>query len=103
MTIGEALDSFDAEVAEPMALTPRTAYLRTTRLLRLQLGDRVADPLDALTADDLRAFVVWHRAHGLSDDAEGTRKAAVHIARLGEWLDLEVSRDELRALAPDGA
>lgn len=103
MTIGDALDAFEAEVVEPMAITPRTAYRRTVRLLRLQLGDRVADPREALTADDLRAFVTWHRAHGLSDDAEGTRKAAVHVARLGAWLDLAVSRDELRALAPDGA
>ena len=103
MTIGDALDAFEAEVVEPMAITPRTAYRRTVRLLRLQLGDRVVDPRDTLTADDLRTFVTWHRAHGLSDDAEGTRKAAVHVARLGAWLDLAVSRDELRALAPDGA
>ena len=77
MTIGDALDAFEAEVVEPMAITPHTAYRRTVRLLRLQLGDRVADPREALTADDLRAFVTWHRAHGFSDDAEEIGRAHV--------------------------
>lgn len=108
MTIDEALAAFEDDVVAGLAFTPATAYRRTARLVRLQLGDRVGDPLDTLTADDLRAFVVWHRAHGLADDAEGTRKAAVHVARLGAYLaeregrdDLALPRDELRALAPD--
>ena len=108
--IAEALDAFESEWIATLSFTPQTAYRRTLRLLRMELGARIDDPLDTLTADDLRAFVTWHRAHGLSDDAEGTRKAAVHIARLGAFLaerygapDLALPRDELRALAPDGA
>ena len=108
MTVDEALAAFDAEIVEPMGVTPKSAYRRTVRLVRMQLGPRIAEPVDALTADDLRAFVLWHRAHGLTDDAEGTRKAAVHVARLGAWLaehggraELAIPRDDLRALAPD--
>lgn len=108
MTIGEALDAFDAEWIAPLAFTPQTAYGRTIRLLRMHLGERVNQPLDTLQPDDLRTFVTWHRAHALADSAEGTRKAAVHVARLGEFLaerygmpDLAIPRDELRALAPD--
>ncbi|MGI9116580.1 MAG: hypothetical protein ACR2JV_02945 [Gaiellales bacterium] len=107
-TIAEALDAFEGEWVETLAFTPQTAYRRTLRLLRMELGARVDDPLDTLAADDLRRFVTWHRAHGLADSAEGTRKAAVHVARLGEFLgerygapDLAIPRDELRALAPD--
>ena len=110
MTVAEALDAFDAEVVEPLGITPQTAYRRTLRLLRHELGARADAPLDDLIADDLRGFVVWHREHGLTDDAAGTRKAAVHVARLGAFLaeragrpELAVPRDELRALAPDGA
>jgi hypothetical protein len=108
VTIAEALDAFDAEVVAALSFTPQSAYRRTTRLLRHELGDRCAAPLDDLGADDLRAFIAWHRAHGLTDDAAGTRKAAVHVARLGDFLaercgraDLAIPRDELRALAPD--
>ena len=108
MTVDEALAAFEAEVVEPMGVTPQSAYRRTVRLVRMQLGERVAEPVDELNADDLRAFVRWHREHGLTDDAEGTRKAAVHVARLGAWLaehggraELAIPRDELRALAPD--
>ena len=108
MTIGEALDAFEVEWVDPLAFTPQTSYRRTLRLLRLELGARVDDPLESLAPDDLRNFVLWHRAHALSDSPEGTRKAAVHIARLGEFLgehygapDLAIPRDELRALAPD--
>ncbi len=108
MTIGEALDAFEGEWIETLAFTPQTSYRRTLRLLRMELGDRVGEPLDTLKPDDLRAFVVWHRAHALADSAEGTRKAAVHIARLGDFLgerygmpDLAIPRDDLRALAPD--
>ena len=108
ITIAEALDAFEDEWIESLAFTPHTSYRRTLRLFRMELGDRVEQPLDTLKADDLRAFVLWHRAHSLADNAEGTRKAAVHIARLGEFLgeqygmpDLAIPRDELRALAPD--
>jgi hypothetical protein len=102
MTIGEALDAFEDEWIESLAFTPHTSYRRTLRLFRVE------QPLQTLRPDDLRAFVTWHRAHALADSAEGTRKAAVHIARLGEFLgeqygmpDLAIPRDELRALAPD--
>jgi hypothetical protein len=108
MTIGEALDAFEDEWIESLAFTPHTSYRRTLRLFRMELGDRVEQPLETLKPDDLRAFVLWHRAHSLADSAEGTRKAAVHIARLGEFLseqygmpDLAIPRDDLRALAPD--
>ncbi len=107
-TIGEALTAFEDEWIESLAFTPHTSYSRTLRLFRMELGDRVDQPFGTLSADDLRGFVLWHREHSLSDSAEGTRKAAVHIARLGEFLaehygapDLAIPRDELRALAPD--
>ena len=108
MTIAEALDAFEDEWVEPLAFTPQTSYRRTLRLFRMELGDRIARPLETLKPDDLRDFVVWHRSHALADSAEGTRKAAVHIARLGEFLseqygmpDLAIPRDDLRGLAPD--
>ena len=100
MTIAEALDAFEDEWVESLAFTPHTSYRRTVRLFRMELGDRVEQPLETLKPDDLRAFVLWHRAHSLADSAEGTR--------IGEFLsdqygmpDLAIPRDDLRALAPD--
>ncbi len=104
MTVDEALTGFEVAWVDAQPLTPRTAYLRTLRLLRLYLRDH-PPALDAdaalLEADSLRGFVVWHRAHALADTAEGSRKVAVHVARLAEHLGVDVGRDELRALAPD--
>ncbi len=110
-TVDEALAGFERDWVEAQPVTPRTAYRRTLRLLRLHLDEQgIAPdaPLEALDADRLRGFVVWHRQHALADDAAGTRKAAVHVARLGEHLarahgaaGLDLGRDELRALAPD--
>jgi hypothetical protein len=54
MTIGEALDAFEVEWVDPLAFTPQTSYRRTLRLLRLELGTRVDDPLESLAPDDLR-------------------------------------------------
>lgn len=110
MTIAEALDAFREAWVEEQPFTPRTAYERTLRLLAFQLerdglpGD--AD-LDRLTPDHLAAFVAWHAATGMADDADGTRKAALHVARLGTFLgdrygrpDLDLGRQRLRLL-PD--
>ncbi len=56
------------------------------------------------TTMHLDAFVRWHAVHHLADDAEGSRKIALHVARLGTYLatacerpDLDVGRGRLRA------
>ncbi len=110
-TVGEALDDFESAWIAHQPFTPQTAYRRTLRLLRLFLkehGPDLARPLTELDAGVPAAFVRWHRRHALTDDAEGTRKVAVHMARLGDYLaahyglaDLAVGRDALRALVPD--
>ena len=110
MTIAESLDAFREAWVDEQPFTPRTAYERTLRLLAFQLerdglpGD--AD-LDRLTPDHLAAFVAWHAATGMADDADGTRKVALHVARLGAFLgdtygrrDLDLGRQRLRLL-PD--
>jgi len=108
LTVAEALAAFDDEWVGGQPVTPRTAYQRTLRLLvfwRDRMGRSGADDLATFTADDLRAFVAWHAASGLADDADGSRKVAVHVARLGGFLaehagraDLALDRDVLRAL-----
>jgi hypothetical protein len=50
MTIGEALDAFEDEWIEPLAFTPQTSYRRTLRLFRMELGDRVAQPLETMVS-----------------------------------------------------
>ena len=106
MTVDEALAGFEADWVDAQPVTPQTAYRRTLRLLRLYLADH-PPALDAdaalLDADCLRGFVAWHRAHALADTAEGSRKVAVHVARLADHLGVAVDRDELRALVPDDA
>ena len=109
MTIGEAVARFDAEWIAAQATTPRYAYRRTLSLLALWLersGRGSGDDLASLSADDLGAVVAWHASSGLVDDADGSRKVAVHLARLGAFLavaadrpDLAVDRDTLRARA----
>ena len=108
MTIGEALARFERGWVASQPVTPRTAYERTLRLLGFWLerhGRSPADDLATLHADDLEAFVRWHAASGLVDDAEASRKVALHVARLGAELaagcdrpDLALERDRLRAL-----
>jgi hypothetical protein len=111
VTIGDALATFrDGWVAD-QPLTPRVAYERTLRLLAFWLerqGRSPDDDLASLRAEGLEAFVRWHATSGLVDDAEGSRKVALHVARLGATLaedcdrpDLAVSRDRLRALVHD--
>ena len=82
MTVDEALTGFADGWVDAQPVTPRTAYLRTLRLLRLYLADH-PPALDAdaalLDADCLRGFVAWHRAHALADTAEGSRKVAVSV------------------------
>ena len=106
MTVDEALAGFETDWVAQQPVTPQAAYERTLRLLRLYLRDHppalVADAA-ALDADCLRGFVRWHLEHGLADTPAGTRKVAVHVARLAEHLGIGVTRDELRALAPDAA
>ena len=89
-------------------MTPRTAYERTLRMLAFWLERRAArtdDDVATLRAGDLESFVRWHATSGLVDDAEGSRKVALHVARLGAGLaescdrpDLALDRDRLRAL-----
>jgi hypothetical protein len=108
VTIGEALASFEQGWVATRPVTPRTAYQRTLRLLAFWLqreGRSTDEDLSTLRADDLAAFVRWHAASGLVDDAEASRKVALHVARLGAALaescdrpDLAVDRDRLRAL-----
>ena len=108
MTIAEAIAAFDDGWIGSQAVTPRFAYRRTIAMLGFWLeraGRSTDEDLAALGPDDLRAFVAWHAGSGLADDAQGSRKAAVHIARLGAWLgehagrpDLALDRDGLRAI-----
>jgi hypothetical protein len=107
VTIAEAIAGFDQGWVAGQAMTPRTAYERTLRLLAFWLesaGRSDADDLATLTPADLEAFIRWHAANALTDDAEGSRKVALHVARLGAHLatacdrpDLDVGRDRLRA------
>jgi len=108
VTIGEALASFEQGWVATRPVTPRVAYQRTLRMLAfwLQRGGRSTDDdLATLLPEDLEAFIRWHAASGLVDDAEASRKVALHVARLGGYLadhcdrsDLAVARDHLRAL-----
>ena len=107
MTIAEAIAGFEQAWVAGQAVTPRFAYERTLRLLAfwLEQTDRsAADDLVTLAPADLEAFVAWHASSGLADDPEGSRKIALHVARLGAYLgeacdrqDLNVGRDRLRA------
>jgi hypothetical protein len=111
MTIAEALDAFAGGWVAEQPVTPRIAYERTLRLLAFHLAEhgRSADEdLDRLAAADLEAFVAWHAGSGLADDADGSRKIALHVARLGAFLaercgraDLDLGRDYLRGLVPE--
>ncbi len=107
MTIAEAIAGFEQGWVAEQALTPRFSYERTLRMLAFwlkQTGRSASDDVATLVPADLEAFVAWHAASGLADDAEGSRKIAVHVARLGAYLaaacdrpDLDVGRDRLRA------
>ena len=74
----------------------------------LQRGGRSTDDdLATLLPEDLEAFIRWHAASGLVDDAEASRKVALHVARLGAFLaqrcgraDLDLGRERLRGLVP---
>ncbi len=107
MTIAEAIAGFERGWVAGQAVTPRFAYERTLRMLAFWLertGRSASDDLATLVPGDLEAFVAWHAASGLADDPEGSRKIALHTARLGAYLaevcertDLDVGRDRLRA------
>jgi hypothetical protein len=107
VTIAEAIAGFERGWVADQAVTPRFAYGRTLRLLAFWLessGRSTADDLSTLVPNDLDAFVGWHATNGLADDADGSRKVALHVARLGTHLatacerpDLDVGRDRLRA------
>ena len=108
MTIAEALQAFEQGWVASQPVTPRMAYERSLRMLAFWLERQersAADDLATLMPADLEAFVRWHAASGLVDDAEASRKVALHVARLGGYLaehcdrpDLAVARDQLRAL-----
>jgi hypothetical protein len=107
VTIAEAIAGFERGWVAGQAVTPRLAYERTLRLLAFwleQTGRSASDDLATLVPADLEAFVAWHASSGLADDPEGSRKIALHTARLGAYLgsscdraDLDVGRDRLRA------
>ncbi len=107
MTIAEAIAGFEQGWVAGQAVTPRMSYERTLRLFGFWLessGRSASDELATLVPDDLDAFVRWHVANALTDDAEGSRKVALHVARLGTHLatacdrpDLDVGRERLRA------
>jgi hypothetical protein len=107
VTIAEAIAGFEQGWVADQAVTPRLAYGRTLRMLAFWLestGRAASDDLSTLAPADLEAFVSWHAANGLADDPEGSRKTALHVARLGAYLaascaraDLDVGRDRLRA------
>jgi hypothetical protein len=113
VTVDEALAAFERDWVDDQPVTPRTAYARTLRVLRFWLerdGVAADAPLAGLTADRLRRFVAWHARSGLGDDADASRRAAQHVARLGAYLavhagrdDLALARDELRGLVDDAA
>jgi hypothetical protein len=108
VTIAAAIAAFDAGWIVHQATTPQFAYRRTLAVLGFWLeraGRSVDDDLDDLTPTDLRSFVAWHAGSGLVDDPQGSRKAAVHVARFGAWLgehaarpELALDRDALRAI-----
>lgn len=105
MTIDEALAAFDEGWIAQQGITTGFSYRRTQSLLRhwlLRTGRSSGDPLTSLVADDLVSFVRWHSTSGLVDDAAGTRKVALHVARAATWIaamfdrpDLAVERGEL--------
>jgi len=110
VTIAEALATFQEEWVAAQAVTPRIAYGRTLRLVAFHLREQGRSPDDELATlrpADLEAFVVWHAASGLADDPDGSRKTALHVARLGAFCaarlgrpDLDLGRERLRAAAP---
>ena len=107
MTIAEAIAGFEQGWVAGQAVTPRFAYERTLRMLAFwleQTGRSPSDDLATLVPADLESFVAWHASSGLADDPEGSRKVALHVARLGAYVaaacdrpDLDVGRDRLRA------
>jgi hypothetical protein len=107
VTIADALRGFEHGWVAAQPVTPRMAYERSLRMLAFWLdrqGRSAEDDLATLEPADLEAFVRWHAASGLVDDAEASRKVALHVARLGGYLaehcsrpDLAVARDQLRA------
>jgi hypothetical protein len=102
--LAASLSDFEQGWVASQPVTPQIAYQRTLRLLRWYL-ETVGRDVEKLTADDLEAFVAWHAANGLADDLEGSRKVAIHTARIGAHLagqldrpDLAIDRDRLRAI-----
>jgi hypothetical protein len=92
VTVGEALATFEHGWVAAQPVTPRTAYERTLRMLAFWL-EREGRSTD----DDVATL--------RADDAEASRKVALHVARLGAGLaescdrpDLALDRDRLRAL-----
>ena len=86
MTITEALAAFEHGWVAAQPVTPRIAYERTLRMLAFWLQPAGRTRRRDAQADDLEAFVRWHAASGLVDDAEASRKVALHVARLGAYL-----------------
>ena len=110
MTIADALAAFDEGWIAHQGVTSRFSYRRTSALLchwLERVGRSAGDDLATLVAGDIVAFVRWHAASGLVDDAAGTRKVALHVARAATWIagafdrpDLAVDRTELAAAVP---
>ncbi len=110
MTVDDALRAFDDRWIAQQGITTGFSYRRTLALLRhwLTRGGRSSeDDLSTLSSADLLAFLRWHAASGLVDDAAGTRKAALHLARTATWIagafdrpDLAVDRSALIEAIP---
>jgi hypothetical protein len=97
MTIGEALDAFEDEWIESLAFTPHTSYRRTLRLFRMELGDRVEQPLEQLddggAGDRARAHQPAEEAR---QPADGHRRVVLECA-------LQLAMRRLHDLATDVA
>jgi hypothetical protein len=98
VTIADALAAFDEGWIAHQGVTSRFSYRRTSALLGYwleQVGRSASDDLATLAAPDMIAFVRWHAASGLVDDAAGTRKVALHVARTATWLAATFDRPDL--------
>lgn len=90
-SIAAAICDFHAAWATPRRVTTRRSYERSLALLSRDLhanGPDPAQPLQSLAGERLGTHIEWRVAVGLTDPGE-LQRAALHLARLCEWLDAE--------------
>ena len=106
-SIGEGMLAFLVDWVEPQPVTSRRAYERALVLLLKDLvanGPAIGAPASELTLPRLAAHLAWRVDNGLDHPGELLR-TAVHLTRLGDWLDehrdaaVGATRDDLRAVA----